>query len=231
MTILLLILSLLLSWLLSFMIFIPLPLLCFLVSIVTFVIALFVYCHYQNFQDSLDCYFCSQIDVIMFCLPYLCLSIIIIVVEDVAIIIAVNWFLLFLTSFIHICLYHTPCPHLFTLPYDFSKYFTIFLFTHWSCSTAAGSAYFCSPISHWFSSPLFSCFLYISGPSKGDPLRCRKTGRYLQHKHFENIVRTGGLNSLPIVKVHGASVRTGTDTSFMLILALLTLFLHFPPNI
>ena len=49
-------------------------------------------------------------------------------------------------------------------------------------------------------------------------MRCRKTGRYLQHKHFENIVKTGGLNSLPIVKAQGASVRTGTAKSGFIII-------------
>ena len=49
----------------------------------------------------------------------------------------------------------------------------------------------------------------VSGPANSDPLRCRRTGRYLQHKHFQQIVTAGGLSSLPILRFQGASVRTG----------------------
>jgi hypothetical protein len=47
------------------------------------------------------------------------------------------------------------------------------------------------------------------GPAQNDPLRCRKTGRYLHYKSFQSIVNMGGLNALPIVKSQGADLRTG----------------------
>lgn len=55
------------------------------------------------------------------------------------------------------------------------------------------------------------------GPAQDDPLRCRKTGRYLQYKSFNDVLKMGGLRSLPILKGQGATVRTGmtdmTDTT------------------
>lgn len=47
------------------------------------------------------------------------------------------------------------------------------------------------------------------GPAQDDPLRCRKTGRYLQYKAFNDVLKVGGLKSLPILKGQGATVRTG----------------------
>ena len=49
----------------------------------------------------------------------------------------------------------------------------------------------------------------VSGPAGSDPLRCRKTGRFLQHCSFTHLIEAGGLLSLPLVDKQAARVRTG----------------------
>ena len=49
----------------------------------------------------------------------------------------------------------------------------------------------------------------VSGPAGSDPLRCRKTGRFLQHCSFTHLIEAGGLLSLPLVDKQAGTVRTG----------------------
>jgi len=49
----------------------------------------------------------------------------------------------------------------------------------------------------------------VSGPAGSDPLRCRKTGRFLQHCSFTHLIEAGGLLSLPLVDKQAAQCRTG----------------------
>jgi hypothetical protein len=49
----------------------------------------------------------------------------------------------------------------------------------------------------------------VPGPAGSDPLRCRKTGRFLQHRSFTALADAGGLLALPLADKQGAHVRTG----------------------
>ena len=50
----------------------------------------------------------------------------------------------------------------------------------------------------------------VPGPAGSDPLRCRKTGRFLQHGSFASLTeQPGGLLALPLADKQGAHVRTG----------------------